>query len=71
MKRQIMVTVDRYFEEVCANARSTPEHVLSCFMEDVTLRTASTRQDERCREYAWGYFMRLTFPDQFEQDRAQ
>lgn len=68
---EICLKVDKQFNEICENAGTRPEVVLKCFMWDVMIAGEAQRPEtgrcvmEQLREYAWGYFLRLNYPEQF------
>ena len=68
---EICLKVDKQFNEICENAGTRPEVVLKCFMWDVMIAGEAQRPEvgrsgmEQVREYAWGYFLRLNYPEQF------
>ena len=70
---EICLKVDKQFNEICENAGTRPEVVLKCFMWDVMIAGEAQRPEpgrgvmEQLREYAWGYFMRLNFPEQYKK----
>ena len=70
---EITLKVDKVFNEMCQNAGTRPEVVLKCFMWDVMIAGEGQRPEsgrsvmEQLREYAWGYFMRLNFPERYKQ----
>ena len=70
---EIVLKVDREFEQICENSGTRPEVVLRCFMWDVTIASEAQRPQaergvmEQLRKYAWGYFLRLNFPERYVQ----
>ena len=69
---EITLKVDKVFKEMCENAGTRAEVVLKCFMWDVMIAGEGQRPEaghsvmEQLREYAWGYFMRLNFPERYK-----
>ena len=69
---EIVLKVDREFVQMCESAGTRPEVVLRCFMWDVLIAGEGQRPQsggsvmEQLREYAWGYFLRLNFPEQYK-----
>jgi len=71
---EIVLKVDKEFNEICENAGTRAEVVLKCFMWDVMIAGEGQRPAlgsggmlEQLREYAWGYFMQLNYPEQFRR----
>ncbi|MFX1766175.1 hypothetical protein PWP93_27015 [Paraburkholderia sp. A1RI-2L] len=70
---EIVLKVEREFEQICENAGTRPEVVLRCFMWDVTVAGEAQRPQaqhsvmEQLREHAWAYFLRLNFPERYRE----
>jgi hypothetical protein len=75
---EIWLKVDKEFVEMCKNSRTRPEVVLLSFMWDVIIAGEGPRPErpemelavfEQLREYAWGYFLRLNFPERYKKQQ--